>query len=177
MISVTAGDTTVEATEGHPFWVPEVAEQDERPEVAGLAKVGKDGRSTGRWLRASQLRVGDRVLLRSGRTAPISAVSAKAGRCLVYNFEVAGLHSYAVGANGLLVHNQGNCDLPRLTKGMRAKQRVIAKGRKIREVDGLVEQYGGRASDWKKYKSWDSNGQEWHWYERPGSGPVKMKPK
>jgi hypothetical protein len=43
-----------------------------------------------------------------------------------------------------------------------SKAESIAIGSKIKEVDRLVENYGGKASDWKKMKSWDKNGIEWH---------------
>jgi hypothetical protein len=42
-------------------------------------------------------------------------------------------------------------------------------------VDRLVKTYGGKASDWKKMKSWDENGIEWHWYECYGVGKFEFK--
>ena len=57
---------------------------------------------------------------------------------------------------------------------MLSQSRVIAKGRRIREVERLVAQYGGRASKWVKKSSpqFEIAGErfEYHWYEHPGIG-------
>ncbi|MDE6605107.1 MAG: hypothetical protein K2O31_07295 [Clostridia bacterium] len=55
----------------------------------------------------------------------------------------------------------------------------------IREVDRLVEKYGGKAENWQKIKAIGtiehSNGEieeiEIHWYEEPQIGRVKLKEK
>jgi hypothetical protein len=64
---------------------------------------------------------------------------------------------------------------------MIAQSRVIAKGRRIRDVERLVESYGGSASRWVKKRSprlEDSEGPyELHWYEHPGIGRVELKRK
>ena len=56
---------------------------------------------------------------------------------------------------------------------------VIAKGRRIREVERLVAQYGGRASKWVKKSSpqFEIAGErfEYHWYEHPGIGRFEVK--
>lgn len=57
--------------------------------------------------------------------------------------------------------------------------RVIAKGKRIREVRRLVAQYGGRTSKWVKKSSprFEIEGEyfELHWYEHPGVGRVEVK--
>lgn len=57
--------------------------------------------------------------------------------------------------------------------------RVIAKGRRIRDVRRLVAQYGGRASKWVKKSSArieiDGEYYELHWYEHAGIGRVEVK--
>jgi len=62
---------------------------------------------------------------------------------------------------------------------MLARARVIAKGRRIRDVDRLVVQYGGRASKWVKKNSpqIEIAGEyfEFHWYEHTGLGRFEMK--
>jgi hypothetical protein len=59
--------------------------------------------------------------------------------------------------------------------------RVIAKGRRIRDVERLVAGYGGSASRWVKKSSprlEDEDGPyELHWYEHPGIGRVELKRK
>lgn len=62
---------------------------------------------------------------------------------------------------------------------MLSQARVIAKGRRIREVERLVAEYGGRASKWVKKSSpqFEIAGErfEYHWYEHPGIGRVEVK--
>ena len=69
----------------------------------------------------------------------------------------------------------------KLTRRMLAQARVIAKGRRIRDVRRLLASYGGRPSKWVKKSSprFDVKGEyfEYHWYECPGIGKVEMKRK
>jgi hypothetical protein len=71
-------------------------------------------------------------------------------------------------------------DDPRLTKERLARARVIAKGRRIRDVERLVETYGGEASRWRKLATepfMESPGRliELHWYEHHGVGRFEIK--
>ena len=72
-----------------------------------------------------------------------------------------------------------NDSAPKLTRRLLAQARVIAKGRRIREVGRLVERYGGRASRWVKKSSptMEIAGEqfEYHWYEHPGIGRVEIR--
>lgn len=67
----------------------------------------------------------------------------------------------------------------KLSKEMLTQARVIAKGKRIREVERLVAQYGGRAAKWVKKSSpqFEVAGDylEYHWYEHPGIGRFKVK--
>jgi hypothetical protein len=62
---------------------------------------------------------------------------------------------------------------------MLSQSRVIAKGRRIRNVHRLVANYGGRASKWVKKSTQriEINGEffEIHWYEHPGLGRFEEK--
>ena len=66
-----------------------------------------------------------------------------------------------------------------LTRTVLAQSRVIAKGERIRDVQRLVEQYGGQRSKWVKKSSaaFEAKGgrYEYHWYEHPGIGRVETK--
>ncbi len=66
-----------------------------------------------------------------------------------------------------------------LTPLMLVQSRVIARGRRIRDVQRLVEQYGGRASCWAKKSSpyFEARGRyyEYHWYEHLSIGRVEVK--
>ena len=56
---------------------------------------------------------------------------------------------------------------------------MIAKGKRIREVDRLVRQYGGAASNWAKKSSpvfeYENAYYEYHWYEHHGIGRFEIK--
>ncbi len=80
-------------------------------------------------------------------------------------------------------------EIVRLQEGSRLHHKEVfaGKGTKIpiREVDRLVEKYGGKAENWQKIKAIGtiehSNGEieeiEIHWYEEPQIGRVKLKEK
>jgi hypothetical protein len=68
----------------HPFWVPGVG-----------------------WQRAGDLVAGARLLTVEGELV-LSAISIRNGEVTVYNIEVAGAHTYHIGARGILVHNKAN---------------------------------------------------------------------
>ena len=64
---------------------------------------------------------------------------------------------------------------------MISQSRVIAKGKRIRDIQRLVNTYGGRKSKWVKKSSprftigFDEY--EYHWYEHTGLGRVEIKQK
>ena len=62
---------------------------------------------------------------------------------------------------------------------MLSQSRVVAKGKRIREVERLIAQYGGKASKWIKKSSprFESEGAhfEYHWYEHTGIGRFDLK--
>ncbi|NTU75192.1 MAG: hypothetical protein HGA86_03635 [Anaerolineaceae bacterium] len=66
-----------------------------------------------------------------------------------------------------------------LTKELIAQARVIAKGERIRDIQRLVEQYGGKRSKWVKKSSpvFEIGGTlyEYHWYEHYGIGRFETK--
>jgi hypothetical protein len=102
---VTAGDETIESTLLHPFWVIEGDRLDERPRRDHLAGVPAGTTTPGRWVDAGDLQVRDRLLLRDGRIAAVKDISSRPVEQLVYNMRVGTLECYAVGQNGVLVHN------------------------------------------------------------------------
>lgn len=62
-----------------------------------------------------------------------------------------------------------------------AQSRVIAKGKRIRDLQRLISTYGGVPSKWVKKSSprFESDGlkYEYHRYEHPGIGRVELKRK
>lgn len=71
--------------------------------------------------------------------------------------------------------------IPKLTQQMVSQSRVIAKGKRIRDVQRLVDSYGGKKSKWvkKSSPSFEIAGHlyEYHWYEHRGLGKFEIKRK
>lgn len=69
--------------------------------------------------------------------------------------------------------------VPELTKELIALSRVIAKGRGIRDLKRLIQEYGGKPSMWTKKSSpaieIDGDVYEYHWYEHHGIGRFEIK--
>src|SRR5438552_2736149 len=91
--------------------------QSDRREAHGEALAGRqlcghvpstppDACLPGRWMDAGNLRSGDVVQLKSGRRATITRALVREVRQTVYNLQVEGLQTYAVGLSQVLVHNK-----------------------------------------------------------------------
>ncbi|WP_345542249.1 polymorphic toxin-type HINT domain-containing protein, partial [Streptomyces chitinivorans] len=81
----TSATASVVATDGHPFWVPELGE----------------------WLDADELKSGQWLQTSSGTWVQITAIESWTQRATVHNLTVEGIHTYhaLAGATPLLVHN------------------------------------------------------------------------
>lgn len=85
MVNITVNGDTITATQHHPFW-----------------SVTRQA-----WVDAGDLYVGETLLQADGGLEVVDAVQAYSHVTTVYNFEVAGLHTYfvEVDGEGVLVHN------------------------------------------------------------------------
>ena len=81
LILIDVGER-IAATANHPFWEE----------------------CSGEWKRADALRVGATLRGRAGPVV-VTALDGLSGAVATFNIEVEGLHTYLVGAGGLLVHN------------------------------------------------------------------------
>jgi hypothetical protein len=95
----------IECTALHPFWVVRGADLAQRPRRPHFPWVPGNVTQPGRWVDAADLQLGDELLLRDGRICPVEAIDHLPFHDLVYNLEVECHHCYAVGENGVLVHN------------------------------------------------------------------------
>lgn len=114
-ITTAAGaQETFRTTEEHPFWV-----------------------QTEGWVEAGNLTPGDAVEVPGG-CATIESIQFTPDLEAVYNFEVEGVHTYFVGASGVLVHNTGECFtfLPRTVVRDSdlwvAAERAVVGGKKLK---------------------------------------------
>ncbi|MGW1282033.1 polymorphic toxin-type HINT domain-containing protein [Streptomyces tsukubensis] len=93
---------TVTATDGHPFWVPELKE----------------------WIDATDLEAGNWLRTGAGTRVQITAVERHTAQATVHNLTVSDLHTYHVlaAATPVLVHNCGTKEGPadHVALGMRA---------------------------------------------------------
>ncbi len=85
--SDTSTTASIVATDGHPFWVPELGE----------------------WLDADELKSGQWLQTSSGTWVQITAIESWTQQATVHNLTVEGIHTYhaLAGATPLLVHNCG----------------------------------------------------------------------
>jgi hypothetical protein len=95
LVRVDTAGGTVGVTPAHPFWVP--------------------GQG---WVPAAQLAAGMAVGTADGHAVNVLSRGIQEHLGPVYNLEVEGLHTYAVGHDGLLVHNGLRC-LPGIPGGLR----------------------------------------------------------
>lgn len=76
---------------------------------------------------------------------------------------------------------RGQTIIPRLTEELIAQSRVIARGRRIRDLERLLKKYGGIPSMWTKKSSptveIGRERYEYHWYEHQGIGRFEVKKK
>ena len=95
--------TKIDTTINHPFWVIDQG-----------------------WTGAGDLKVGDKVLLSSGKIARVSHtyIEKLSKPVKVYNFEVADWHTYFVSDAGVLVHNM--CSMP-ITTNTKTFYQVTSK--------------------------------------------------
>jgi hypothetical protein len=82
--------THLKVTADHPFWVDGGQELDH----AG-------------WVRAGDIRVGDRLRTATGHDVIVVRVHSNVGRAIVYTLTVAQDHTFFVGQARVLVHNAG----------------------------------------------------------------------
>jgi hypothetical protein len=129
MATLRVQGETLRATGGHPFWVVRGEGLAERPKPVRIAAYEAGGRQEGRWVLARDLRAGDEVLLRYGEVVTLESVWLDEVVERVYNFHVAELQNYAVGACGVLVHNS-NEELPTASNG---GHEAAARAREIQE--------------------------------------------
>ncbi len=109
-IRVRVAGEWIESTAHHPVWVSDGKNLDARPRPEHVRQAETAGATVvGRWVDAYDLQVGDVLLLKPDRRAAIEAIEVQQVAATVYNFQVEGLHNYAVGYVCLLVHNNAPC--------------------------------------------------------------------
>lgn len=107
VITLHLGESQVDVTTHHPFWVVEGARLEERAEVHP-----GDTCSTlnGRWVHSHELQAGDRLTGVDGTILTLERIEQRFEESfLVSNLSIVDHHNYAVGEIGILVHNESWC--------------------------------------------------------------------
>jgi hypothetical protein len=105
LISVTTPHGVLRCTPTHPFWVVEGPKLSERPSPTDVPINEQIAFSTGRWVAAGDLLLGDALLTKDGAVVRVDDVVAEIVNCRVHNLIVSHHHTFAVGGERVLVHN------------------------------------------------------------------------
>jgi hypothetical protein len=106
IVKLIVNGEAIEATDTHPVWVVIGNDLGSRPKCTNLTNSDSELTPQGRWVNARDVKIGDTVLSRTQRAMSVSNVESRFEIVQVYNFIVDDLHSYAVGIDEILVHNQ-----------------------------------------------------------------------
>ena len=111
LIEISTKQGTVVATAYHPFWVLEGHDLANRPRPRKLADTEDEGLALrGRWVNSHDLMAGDLIYSTEGRELRVlKIVQTYEEQFEVRNLTIAQNHSFAVGNDGVLVHNTGGC--------------------------------------------------------------------
>jgi hypothetical protein len=105
VVAVNIGDEIIDATGGHPFWVLQGDDLENRPLCDCLPDCEQEMTPQGRWVYARDLRIDDVLRSRALGTQKVIGLEITQTETVVYNFLVDDLHNYAVGRDEVLVHN------------------------------------------------------------------------
>ena len=106
-ITIETGNTEIESTGNHPFWVVEGKNLGKRPFAADVPLGEQRLTGQGRWVEARHLRPGDVLQVLNSEELTVTSLSFNRKQAPVYNLSVEDSHTYTVGQDGILVHNKG----------------------------------------------------------------------
>ncbi len=113
--------------------------------LVSAMQVSEPSEREGHWVQAKDLRAGDTVMKSDGTLLKIESIKSDKRTETVYNFEVAGNHTYFVGEEGVLVHNE--CLVGDMGNGITSEQfdagREKAKEAGNSFLDGLKAAWDG----------------------------------
>ena len=111
LFTIATESGTIRATIYHPFWVLDGLDLGERATPRELDDREDQGLALpGRWVNSHELRCGDLLIGRDGRPRPVLQVAQEpVSGFLTHNLTVDDDHTFAVGADAVLVHNTGGC--------------------------------------------------------------------
>ena len=106
LVSLVTGAGFVEATDAHPVWIVRGLNLRERPACPTVVAGEDESRNLdGRWVAARDVLAGDVMYTRGGMQCEILQVITRESTTEVCSLAVEEHPNFAVGADGLLVHN------------------------------------------------------------------------
>ncbi|QDT00593.1 Hint domain-containing protein [Adhaeretor mobilis] len=113
LLTIHTEQGPVRTTIYHPFWVLSGRDLEERSAPRELSDHEDEGLSLqGRWVNSHELRCGDILIGQDGsRQAVLKIEQEFVQAFLVHNLTISEDHTFAVGADALLVHNTAKCDV------------------------------------------------------------------
>ena len=91
---------TITTTPEHPFYVKERSDNEARPKPVGHEDLNSN------WVGAGHLKIGDKIKQADGTTGVVANVTTIQQTQEMFNLTVSEAHTFYVGTNGWLVHNQ-----------------------------------------------------------------------
>jgi len=111
IVIIQTGETKIETTGNHPFWVVKGKELKKRLPAADVLFREQRLTDRGRWVEARHLKPGDILRDLTNKELKIHSLSFGYTQTTVYNLEVEDSHSYTVGQDSILVHNKGKPEM------------------------------------------------------------------
>jgi hypothetical protein len=142
MFSIESNGEVIHVTEGHPFWVVRGSDLRSRPFPPQLTISNLEHAEQGRWVNVEDLQLGDEFLTIDGRESFVDSIQSSISENIeVFNLTVDGNHTFSVGQNGILVHNESWCDLAARSYGITTvelakKREEVAKLWKLVDAEG-----------------------------------------
>jgi hypothetical protein len=142
MFTIESSGEVIHVTEGHPFWVVRGTDLHSRPFPPQLTISNLEHAEQGRWVNVEDLQLGDEFLTIDGRESFVDSIQSSISENIeVFNLTVDGNHTFSVGQNGILVHNESWCDLAAKSYGI-TKEQLANKREEVAKLWKLVDAEG-----------------------------------
>jgi hypothetical protein len=142
MFSIESNGEVIHVTEGHRFWVVRGTDLHSRPFPPQLTISNFEHAEQGRWVNVEDLQLGDEFLTIDERESFVDSIQSCISEDIeVFNLTVDGNHTFSVGHNGILVHNESWCDLAAKNYGI-TKEALATKRAEVAKAWGKVDANG-----------------------------------
>ncbi len=142
VLTLTTESGTIRTMVYHPFWVERGRDLGERSVPRELSPVEDQGFSLeGRWVNSHELRVGDILIGQDGSRRALLRIEQEFKSAFpVNNLTIDEDHTFAVGPDGVLVHNTDGCGASKSGLGgaTRLSADELATGQRLEAQLGIT---------------------------------------